>query len=197
MVIRRIMVLTKGDKYNEKNKITIWHQQFQTTDYRAFFIDFTKSEKNLDFKTSDVKSAIRDLAQKNQITSFIQLIEDALHNLSSQDFKKFDEKYIKAFFVGFASLSNLYFIKSEPEIEKKYPDIMFLYRPPFFPKYQFLFELKYLSKTGEKNLKSKTDKAVDQVKEYLKFEEVRSLKKLKAYVLIFVGNEVRVVKEVS
>jgi hypothetical protein len=63
--------------------------------------------------------------------------------LSNQDFKKFDEKYIKAIFVGFASLSKLYFIKSEPEIESKYTDIMFLHRPPFYPKYQFLFEIKY------------------------------------------------------
>jgi hypothetical protein len=49
---------------------------------------------------------------------------------------KFDEKYIKALFIGFASLSN--FLKSEPEVEQKYPDIMFLYRPPFFPNYQYL-----------------------------------------------------------
>jgi len=74
---------------------------------------------------------------------------------------------------------------------------MFLYRPPFFPKYQFLFELKYLSKAGEKSLKTKTDKAVEQVKEYLSFEEIRSLKNLKAYVLVFVGNEIRVVKEIK
>ena len=95
------------------------------------------------------------------------------------------------------SFSRLYFIKSEPEIENKYPDILFLYRPPFYPKYQFLFELKYLSKAGEKSLKNKTDKAVTQVKEYMASEEIRNLKNLKAYVLIFVGNEVRVVKEVS
>ncbi|KPA11930.1 ATPase AAA [Candidatus Magnetomorum sp. HK-1] len=165
--------------------------------YRAFFINFIKSEKKLDFQTADVKAAIRNLAQHNQLNPFIQLIENALKNLSNQDFKKFDEKYIKSLFVGFASLSNLYFIKSEPEIESKYPDIMFLYRPPLFPKYQFLFEIKYLSKAGEKGLESKTDKAIAQIKEYLQFEEVRNLKNLKAYALIFVGSEVRGVREVD
>ena len=165
--------------------------------YRAFFIDFIKSETNLKFETADVKTAIRDLAQNNKINPFINLVENALKCLSNQDFKKFDEKYIKALFVGFASLSKLYFIKSEPEIENKYPDIMFLYRAPFFPKYQFLFELKYLSKAGEKALKTQNDKAVAQVKEYFQFEEIKSLKNLKAFVLIFVGCEIKVIKEIS
>ena len=165
--------------------------------YRAFFLDFIKTQNKLDFDTTYVSNALIELAEKNNIQSFLKLIENALKTLSNQDYKKFDEKHVKALFVGFASLSRLYFIKSEPEIENKYTDIMFLYRPPFFPKYQFLFELKYLSKAGEKSLKTKTDKAVEQVKEYLSFEEIRSLKNLKAYVLIFVGNEVKVIKDIA
>jgi hypothetical protein len=165
--------------------------------YRAFFIDFIKSEQKLIFETADVKTSIRQLAQHNTLDPFIHLIETALKSLSNQDYKKFDEKYVKALFVGFASLSKLYFIKSEPEIEKKYPDILFLYRPPFFPKYQFLFELKYINKAGTKALKTIENKAVKQVKEYLTFDEIKALKNLKAYVLIFVGSEIRVIKEVS
>ena len=164
--------------------------------YRAFFIDFIKSEKNLVFETADVKSSIRQLAQHNTIDPFIRLVEAALKSLSNQDFKKFDEKYVKALFVGFASLSKLYFIKSEPEIENKYPDILFLHRPPFFPEYQFLFELKYINKAGEKALQTIENKAVAKVKEYLTFDEIKTLKNLKAYVLIFVGSEIRLVKEI-
>jgi len=54
-----------------------------------------------------------------------------------------------------------------------------------------------VSKAGEKNLKNKTDKAVAQVKEYLQFEEIGSLKNIKAYVLIFVGSETKVIKEIA
>jgi len=110
--------------------------------YRAFFIDFINTEKKLEFDTYDVKTAIRELAQKNQIKPFLNLIENALKNLSNQDYKIFDEKHIKALFIGSASLSNLYFIKSEQEIETNYTDILFLYRPTFFPKYQFIFEFR-------------------------------------------------------
>jgi hypothetical protein len=163
--------------------------------YRSFFIDFIKSEQHLEFEIADVQTSIRNMAQHNTIDPFIRLIENALQTMSNQDFKKFDEKYIKALFVGFASLSKLYFIKSEPEIERKYPDIMFLYRPPFYPKYQFLFEIKYVNKAGEKALNTITHKAIAQVNEYLAFDEISSLNNLKAYVLIFVGSEIKVVKE--
>ncbi len=165
--------------------------------YRDYFIDFIKTQNNLAFDTTSVSNALIELAENNNISPFLDIIENALKTLSNQDYKKVDEKHIKALFVGFASLSKLYFIKSEPEIEGKYPDIMFLYRPPFFPKYQFLFELKYLSKAGEKGLKSKTDQAVAQVKKYLQFEEIKSMKNLKAYVLIFVGNQIKVANEIS
>ena len=74
--------------------------------------------------------------------------------------------------------------------------LIFLYRPPFYPKYQFIFELKYLSKTGEKGLKTKKIKAIGQLRDYLQLEEVKVLKNLKAYVLIFVGSEIKVVEEV-
>ncbi|ETR67291.1 MAG: AAA-ATPase-like protein, partial [Candidatus Magnetoglobus multicellularis str. Araruama] len=75
--------------------------------YRSYFIDFIKSEQHLEFETADVQNAIRNLAQHNTLDPFIRLVENALKTMSNQDFKKFDEKYIKALFVGFASLSKL------------------------------------------------------------------------------------------
>jgi len=42
-----------------------------------------------------------------------------------------------------------------------------------------------------------THKAIAQVNEYLTFDEISSLKNLKAYVLIFVGSEIKIVKEIA
>jgi hypothetical protein len=42
-----------------------------------------------------------------------------------------------------------------------------------------------------------THKAIAQVNEYLTFDEISSLNNLKAYVLIFVGSEIKVVKEIA
>ena len=164
--------------------------------YWEFFIKSLKEQYQLDFEIVDVRHKIKQLAQDNEVKPFVGLIETALKTLSNRDFISFDEKYIKALFVGFASLSNLYFIKSEPELEQKYPDVMFLYRLPFSPPYQFLFELKYLKKTQRQKLDSKRLEAINQIKTYLNFEEVKQLDNLKSWVIVFVGDQAEVVEEV-
>ena len=164
--------------------------------YWEFFLESIKQQYQLDFKSVDVRKKITRLAQENEVKPFIGLIEKALQTLSNRDFVSFDEKYIKALFVGFASLSNLYFIKSEPEVEQKYPDIMFLYRPPFMPNYQFLFELKYLKKTQMNKLKSVQKNAVTQVKNYLTFSEIKGLANLKSWLIVFVGDKAEKVEEI-
>ncbi len=165
--------------------------------YRAFFLDFIRAQHELEFETANIEDAMLELAQNNRIGPFIGFVETALAALSNRDFTAFDEKYIKALFVGFASLTKLYFIKSEQETEHKYPDVMFLYRPPFFPNFQFIFELKYLKKKDKNRLEQVSAKAESQLKEYLEFEEIRGLKKLRAYILVFVGQEAKVVKEIG
>jgi hypothetical protein len=164
--------------------------------YLEFFMDSLNERNQLDFEVDEVRDKLEILAQNNEVKPFVGLIEKALHTLSNRDFILFDEKYVKALFVGFASLSNLYFIKSEPEVEQKYPDIMFLYRPPFAPNYQFLFELKYLKKSDSGKLKSTQEGAKNQIKGYLQFEEVRQLENLKSWVIVFVGEVAAVVEEV-
>jgi len=163
--------------------------------YWEFFIASNKERYHLEFETVDVRKKLKQMAQYNKVAPFVSLIEKALETLSNRDFVSFDEKYIKALFVGFASLSNLYFIRSEPEVERKYPDIMFLYRPPFFPNYQFLFELKYLKKTERSKLEQRCKEAKSQVRAYLDFEEVKQLEHLRSWVVVFVGERAEVVEE--
>ena len=164
--------------------------------YWEFFLKSVKEQYQLNFETVEVRKKITQLAQDNNIRAFVSLTENALKTLSNRDFISFDEKYVKALFVGFASLSNLYFIKSEPEIEQKYPDIMFLYRPPFAPNYQFLFELKYLKKKQRQKLKATQTKAINQIKGYQQLPEVQQLENLKSWVIVFVGDKAEVVEEV-
>jgi uncharacterized protein YjgD (DUF1641 family) len=163
--------------------------------YWEFFMASLKERHQLNFETDNVSDKLEEMAQYNKVAPFVSLIEKALETLSNRDFTLFDEKYIKALFVGFASLSNLYFIKSEPEFEQKYPDIMFLYRPPFFPNYQFLFELKYLKKKDRNKLEQIRKEAKNQIKGYLDFEEVKQLEHLKSWVIVFVGEKAEVVEE--
>jgi len=100
-----------------------------------FFAEKTRLDAQLKVETPDIYEIVIQLAQQNNITPFIDLIETTLKSLSNRDFIKFDEKYIHLLFVVFANQAGFYYVKSEPEINQKYPDVMFLWRPPFFPKY--------------------------------------------------------------
>ncbi|RKZ75771.1 MAG: AAA family ATPase, partial [Gammaproteobacteria bacterium] len=164
--------------------------------YLEFFIKSLKEQFQLDFEINDVRDKLEQLALDNNIKPFVSLTEKALKTLSNRDFISFDEKYIKALFVGFASLSNLYFIKSEPEMEQKYPDILFLYRQPYAPNYQFLLELKYLNKKQRSRLNEKRKEAINQIKNYRQFPEIQHLENLKSWVIVFVGEKAEVVEEI-
>ncbi|MBF0120204.1 MAG: AAA family ATPase [Desulfobacterales bacterium] len=164
--------------------------------YLQFFIELVQIQSGLCFETVDVRKFLIALAQDNNPKPFLNLIENTLKRLSNRDFVQFNEKYIKALFVAFVSLVNLYYVKSEMEIDRKYPDLMLMYRPPFFPNYQFVFELKYLKLSESEKLKDVTSAAINQIEKYLKTDEIKALKNLKAYVIVFVGTEVMVLNEV-
>lgn len=165
--------------------------------YWDYFITLIEKQYGLDFSVKDVKARLIKLAQENQIHPFLELIENTLKALSNRDAMNFDEKYVKALFVGFANLANIYFIKSETEIQKKYPDIMLLYRKPILPNYQFIFELKYLKKSEADKLSTKVTEAKKQLRDYLQSPEVKDLSSLKAWSIVFVGDQLGQTSEVT
>ncbi|MBF0103050.1 MAG: AAA family ATPase [Desulfobacterales bacterium] len=164
--------------------------------YLDFLVEILQEQAQITVESMDVYAAVRKLAFENQVRPILGFVEAILQGLSNRDFQKFNEKYVKVILIALLRLSNLYYVKSEPEINRKYPDIMLLYRPPFFPNYQFVFELKYLKKSEAALLEKTTQSAINQLNAYLQNEELRSLKNLKAYVVIFVGTEANVVQEI-
>lgn len=161
-----------------------------------YFIALLENHQGMTIQVQDVKTKLIELAQENRIEPFLGLIENTLQTLSNRDAMNFDEKYIKALFVGFANLANLYFIKSETEVQKRYPDIMLLYRKPIQPNYQFIIELKYLKKSELDQLDAKFAEAETQLQGYLQSPEIKALDSLKAWAVVFVGDQVRKVKEI-
>lgn len=105
-----------------------------------------------------------------------------------------DEKHIKAVILTLLYQSTVYFIKSEPEINNRYPDIMLLERNPFKVNHQFLFELKYSKKSdGDKGWQDKKAEGIKQVQEYMQLEDIRKMSGLRPYLLLTNGSEVEVV----
>ena len=63
-------------------------------------------------------------------------------------------------------------------------------RPPFAPKFQFAFELKYLRASQSNQFDKVKQAAITQLEDYVQQDErLKCLENLKAYVIIFSVNE--------
>ncbi len=173
--------------------------------FSEYFMQLVGEQGSLSASATDIRGMVIKMAQVNNVQPFVRLIEQTLQSLSNRDFIKFDEKYIKVLFVGFANLTNLYYVKSELEVEQKYVDVLFLYRPPHYPKYQFVFELKYLKKKDAARLDTVRQEAVAQLKGYLASPELqefiirpgRGMETVRAYVVVFIREQAQVVEEIQ
>jgi hypothetical protein len=89
----------------------------------------------------------------------------------------------------------VYFIQSEREMNRKYPDIMLLERNPIALPHQHLIELKYSKKSdGAAGWEAKRKEGTEQVQGYLRLPEIAALPKLSAWLLLSDGEQVEVVK---
>ena len=165
--------------------------------YLQNFLKILEAENNIQIDTGQLYKAVTELALHANIRPYLNLIEQVLKGLSNRDYIQFGEKHVKILFIGYALLTNLYFIKSEYEVETGYPDIMFLYRNPFKPPYQFIFELKYLKKGDKEEVEATKKEALKQMRNYLATSEIKRLENLKAYVIVFVGEKAEVVEEIE
>ena len=63
---------------------------------------------------------------KGKIDKLVDLMHKYLNNLSNRDYQRFDEKYIKVIFYTIAMGLNVYRVKSEIEVNRKYPDLLLI-----------------------------------------------------------------------
>jgi hypothetical protein len=90
--------------------------------------------------------------------------------------------------------SQVYFIRSEPEINQRYPDVLLLERSPYQVKHQHLIELKYCRPSERKKSpqawQNKLEEGIEQVRGYLELPDVKTLPKLSAWVVLTDGREI-------
>ena len=110
----------------------------------------------------------------NQLSEVIQI-------LSNRDYQGFDEKYFQIISLSFFSFAEFYFIESQPEMNNKYPDILLIGRDPRTPN-NYLFELKWIKSKDDYNYIKK--EGIKQVHGYLKLDKIKSIPKLRSYLLI-------------
>ncbi len=135
----------------------------------------------------------QELAFEGKIDKVVEILKEYLKNLSNRDYQRFDEKYVKVLFYSIVmNLKNAYWIKSEYEVEREYPDLLLIPRQQDKEYYSIMIEFKYLKKGEEGKLEEKQEEARNQIKRYSEYEEIKSAQNLKKYSIIAAVDEVNV-----
>ncbi len=161
--------------------------------YSDYFLQILKRNIKVDINENYVEIA-REIALEGKITKAIEMLEKYLQNLSNRDYQRFDEKYVKLIFYCIAMNLRIFRLKSEIEVQRKYPDILLIPKDQSKEYKGVMIEFKYLKKGEESKLKEKQEEARKQIEEYGKFEEIKELKNINKYTVVAVNDKTYVEK---
>ena len=162
--------------------------------YSEYFLEVLKKETDMQVTESDYNEMLREIALEGKIDKIIETVEKYLKGLSNRDYIKFDEKYVKLIFFCIAMNLKIFRLKSEMEVQKKYPDILLIPKDQSKDYKGVMIEFKYLKKGEESKFKEKQEEAKKQIEEYVEFEEIRELKKIYKYTVVAVNDKIYVEK---
>ncbi|QQZ27445.1 AAA family ATPase [Thiothrix subterranea] len=162
--------------------------------YFAYFKVEIERKNQFSIPPQKLQQAVTALALHNDIEPLRHEIQSILMVLSNRDFMQMDEKHLKVLLVTLLYQSSIYFIKSEPEVNHKYPDILLLERSPYPVKHQHLIELKYCKKSERKKhphlWDDKRTEGIQQVQGYQQLPDIQILEKLSCWVIVTDGEDV-------
>ena len=154
--------------------------------YAEYFIKILEEDANLKIGERDDDEILEEIAIEGKIDKITNVLQKYLNNLSNRDYIKFDEKYVKLIFYCIVMNFRMFWVKSEMEIERNYPDILLIPKDLTKNYYSIMVEFKYLKKGEENRLKEKQKEARDQIERYSNLEEVKSLKNIRKYTVVTV-----------
>ena len=140
-----------------------------------------------------IRVAVETLALRNDMQPLMAELARVLALLSNRDSLWLDEEHIKTILLTLLYQSPAYFIQSEREMNRRYPDILLLERSPYQVNHQHLIELKY-SKKGDKDKgwEAKRQEGLTQVQGYWQLPTVAALPKLSAWLILTNGERITV-----
>ena len=160
--------------------------------YSSYFLEILSKNTDLQVSESDYNVMLEEIAIHGKIDKIIEKVGEYLKNLSNRDYQKFDEKYIKLIFFCIAMNLKIFRLKSEMEVQRKYPDILLIPKDQSKGYKGVMIEFKYLKKGEEAKLQEKQKEAKDQIKEYGEFEEIKELKNINKYTVVAVNDKIYV-----
>ena len=165
--------------------------------FSAIFIAKTKYTK----ATSKIRQSVSALISKGNPEPFFKIVQDILiEHHSNRDEMSYGEKHLQTLMVGILCPYETFFIHSEYESGRGYPDI-FLERVHPAAKYEVVLEIKYVKKTakdkltktvnkiGKEKLAEVVQEAEMQLDGYMKTERF-SRPDVRGFYVVFFGGEV-------
>ena len=162
--------------------------------YSDYFLQILSKTAELRINENEYNEMLREIALEGKIDKIVEMLEKYLKNLSNRDYIKFDEKYVKIIFYCIAMNLKIFRLKSEMEVQRKYPDILLIPKDKSKGYKGVMIEFKYLKKEEAGKLKEKQEEARNQIKEYMGFEEIKDIQNLNCYTIVAVNDEIYVEK---
>ena len=162
--------------------------------YSDYFLQILSKTAELRINENEYNEMLREIALEGKIDKIVEMLEKYLKNLSNRDYIKFDEKYVKIIFYCIAMNLKIFRLKSEMEVQRRYPDILLIPKDRSKGYKGVMIEFKYLKKEEAGRLKEKQEEAKNQIKEYMGFEEIKDIQNLNCYTVVAVNDEIYVEK---
>jgi len=171
-------ITIQDEEFGEIFKFEIPNYVIKILYFNYFAIEL-KNRNNLTV-LKDIQTILVDLARGNG-EPFHQQLSEVIKILSNRDHMGFNEAHFQVITLSLLSFASFYFIESQPEKNRRYPDILLIGRDKKVPT-NYLFELKWVKSREDYSAKRK--EGITQVEEYLKMDTIQAIPKLKAYLLI-------------
>ena len=159
--------------------------------YSDYFLKILREEIDIDINDNYTEIA-REIALEGKIDKIVEMLGKYLKNSSNRDYQRFDEKYVKLIFFCIAMNLKVFRLKSEMEVQRKYPDILLIPKDQSKGYKGVMIEFKYLKKEEAGKLQEKQEEAKKQIKEYGEFEEIKDIKNIYKYTVVAVNDEIYV-----
>ena len=159
--------------------------EFKIPNYAIKILYFNYFAKDLEKRYSlEVSANIGEILINLALGDLTQLkdrLNRVVETLSNRDHHGFDEKHFQSIVLSLFSFAEFYFIESQPEKNRKYPDILLIGRDERVP-HNYMFELKWVK--SKDNYKAIRNQGIKEVKEYLELDKIKSIPKLSSFALI-------------
>ncbi|NEW59924.1 AAA family ATPase [Sulfurovum sp. bin170] len=171
-------ITIKDEIFGGMHKFEIPNYVIKVLYFNYFTIEL---ERRNSLKISDdMGRLLLDLAL-GDIEPFKNRLSMVIKTLSNRDHQGFNEKHFQVIALSLLSFAEFYFTESQPEKDRKIPDIILSARDERVPN-NYLFELKW--KKDKDSYNSIKEKGIEQVKGYLELDKVKAIPKLRSYLLI-------------